>query len=60
MLGLDKTELFRTYVHEVLHAFEDESDFEIDHPIVDRLELWITDFFISNFLDLPQKQVKSS
>lgn len=42
-------ELFKSYVHEVIHAFEDEYDIKIAHSGVYKFEEAIFDFFVANY-----------
>lgn len=48
-LGQTPVEVFSTFVHEVLHAFEAEHNIEISHGNVYRLEKGLVDFLLANF-----------
>ncbi len=47
--GQTRRELFSTFVHEVLHAFEFSYDFELKHRHVEKLERAIVEFLLENF-----------
>lgn len=47
--GQNAMERLKTFVHEVLHAFEFEYDIKIPHKLIRDLEPIIVDYFISNF-----------
>jgi hypothetical protein len=47
--GQTRRELFSTFVHEVLHAFEFSYDFQLKHKHVEKLEKAIVDFLLENF-----------
>ena len=40
---------FMTFVHEVLHIFENEYDFDIPHKIIEQLEKPIAEFMAENW-----------
>lgn len=46
---LPLTEVFNTFVHEVLHAAELEHSIKLSHKVVYQLETFISDFVLSNF-----------
>lgn len=48
-VGQTRSQLLRTFIHEIIHAIEDEYDFELDHAHVDKLERGIADFLMMNF-----------
>lgn len=48
--GLGYTETLVTFVHEVLHAFEDEYELDIPHELVYGLEAPIAYLLLDNFL----------
>ncbi len=47
--SLDKSSMFRTFIHEVLHAMEFEYEMKVDHKIIHQLEKAIGDFLMVNF-----------
>lgn len=47
--GLTKSQMFRTFIHEVLHALECEHDIKIKHEQIYQLEKAIGDLFLANF-----------
>jgi hypothetical protein len=47
--SLDKSSMFRTFIHECIHAMEFEYEIPIPHPMVHQLEKAIGDFFMINF-----------
>lgn len=50
--GMDRGEIFRTFLHEILHAIEFENEIDIKHEIIEKLEDGIADFILENFLAL--------
>ena len=48
-LGQSKRDVLTTFIHEVLHAFEYEYGFPMEHKLVYELENAIADFLINNF-----------
>lgn len=40
--------MMKTYIHEVLHAFEEEYDIRISHKAVRQLEEAMFDFWVAN------------
>jgi len=46
---LTKSQTFRVFIHEVLHALEFEYEIKIEHKTVHQLEKAIGDLFIANF-----------
>lgn len=47
--GLTKSQMFRTFIHECLHAIEFEFEIPIKHKTIYQLEKAITDTILSNF-----------
>lgn len=47
--GLTKSQMFRTYLHEVLHAMDAEWEIKLTHRQVYLLEKALGDLFLSNF-----------
>ena len=47
--GESREEKFLTFIHEIIHAFEDEYNFELKHEHVYKLERAIADFIVQNF-----------
>lgn len=47
--GLSKEEMFKTFIHEVTHAFEVEYNIKISHKAVYQLEGAIFNFLKDNF-----------
>lgn len=48
-IGQSSPEIFATFIHEVLHAFETEHDIKLSHKVVYQLERAITDLLLQNF-----------
>jgi len=48
-LGQGRYETFRTFIHEVTHAIEDEYDFTLRHEHVEKIELGFAAFIVINF-----------
>lgn len=48
-LGQIPRERLATFIHELIHAFEEEYDFDLPHPIVYKLEKAIVAFLLDNF-----------
>lgn len=48
-IGQTVGELYYTFIHEVVHAFEVEYDIKLAHKDVERLEKAIGDFLLVNF-----------
>lgn len=46
--GQGRKDLLKTFIHEIIHAFETEYDFELEHKHVYALEEAISDFLIDN------------
>ena len=38
-----------TFFHEWLHGCEVEYDFDLGHPVINKLEYWLADLFLNNF-----------
>ena len=53
-LGQSKKEIFKTFVHEMLHAMEASYDFELPHDFIDALEESVSDFIIDNRYELAE------
>lgn len=47
--SMDKSSMFRTLIHESIHAMEFEYEIKITHPVVHQLEKAIGDFLMVNF-----------
>jgi hypothetical protein len=47
-LGQSRREILETFIHELLHAMEDEYEFNIPHKVVGELEKPLADFLIQN------------
>ena len=50
--GLSPLETFITFLHEVMHCWESEGDFEIDHDSIFKIEKWMARFLIDNCDDV--------
>ena len=42
-------ETLETFIHEVLHAFEEEYEVQLGHRVINKLEKAIADFILNNF-----------
>jgi hypothetical protein len=47
--GMSKSQLFRTFIHEILHGLEFEYDIPVPHKVVYQLEKAIGDLLMTNF-----------
>jgi hypothetical protein len=47
--GQDRLETFRTFIHEVLHAYQEQFGVKISHKAIYQLEVAIAHFLIVNF-----------
>ena len=45
----DKVDMFRVFIHEVLHAIEYEREIEIPHKYIEKLDRGVSKFLIKNF-----------
>lgn len=54
-VGLDRRETLMTFIHELLHAFEESYQVEIPHPLIYRLEVAFADFLLHNWHDIFNK-----
>jgi hypothetical protein len=57
--GLDKVELLKTAIHEIIHSFELEYKFNLKHAHVYKLEDAIVDFVFNNFESLKRILTKT-
>lgn len=46
--GQTRIEIFRTFIHEAMHAMEAEGDHDIPHKHIEFLEVWFGDFLLDN------------
>lgn len=46
--GMTPFETFVTFLHEVVHCWESEGDFDIDHDSIHAMETWMARFLIDN------------
>lgn len=46
--GISPLQTWTTFIHELLHAFEEEYEFEVDHDHIEKFEVAIVEFMLSN------------
>ena len=46
--GQTRLEIFRTFIHEALHAMEAEGDHDVPHKHIEFFEVWLADFLLDN------------